>query len=345
MKKVLYLDFLYPNGHIRQNTTYINYLSEIAKVYVLSPKGRYDKLPPEVELIEKDSLSIKDGKILNRLSSLNIMILSAILARKLKPEYIFVSTYDTLAFAVGRFFFRKQDKLFLLQHFNIDELENSVKRLFFMMYMRKVEYIVFEEFIKKYLVETFRLNEKRIHVLPHQLNENLTKINKIIYSCVGLSNSNDEKLVSEIIDIEKREELLRKAGSKVVLKSKCMEFDNGFLRVIKGYLSNGQYNDYINNSQCIYMPFPSSFRYRMSGTLVDALSNNKMIFGSNIPLIHYFASQYPDVCKIINSAEEFFHHTLNTKSTLTDEQIKNFEQFKIIHSAANIKEVLKMLLN
>jgi len=340
--KVLYLDFLYPEGHIRQNTTYIRCLSQIAKVYVLCPKGRYTRLPPEVEIIEKDSLAIKDGKILARLSSLKIMLLSAITARKLKPDYIFVSSYETMMFAIGRLFFRKKDRLFLLHHSNIDELENKVKRCFFKSYVKKPEHIVFEDFIRDYLINTYKLDACRVHVLPHQLNMNKQENSEDnIYSCVGLSNSNDEEIISKIIDIEKKQEIFLKSKCKVVLRSKLTEFDNGYLTVIKGFLNEDVYNHYINNSRCIYMPFPKSFRNRMSGTLVDALSNNKIVFGSNIPLMQHYASKYPSICKIVNSADDLFEHILSIKTIVEDKQIDDFVQFKAAHSEDKIKDVLK----
>jgi hypothetical protein len=338
--KILYLDFLYPKGHVRQNSYYINILSQIADVYVLSPKGRYTNLSSKVKVIENKALKIKNGRFSNRVSSLKIMIISAIIAHKLKPDYVFVSTYETIMFARGRFFFQKYDRLFLMQHFNIDELKNGFKCRFFKTYMRKVNHIVFENFIKDYLIETFNLDENRIHVLPHQLNQNSPKINQKKYRCVGLSFSNDENLISEIVYKEKKEELFKNAKCRVILKSKVTEFDNGYLKVIKGYLEDDLYNEYIDNCLCIYMPFPLSYKYRMSGTLVDALSNNKILLGSDIPVLQYYSSKYPSVCKVIKSVEDFFAHVLAIENDLNEEQIKDFEQFRKDHSVEKIKSAL-----
>lgn len=336
--KLLYLDFLYPKGHIRQNTAYVNNLSKIGKVYLLSPIGRYKNLFSEVEVIEKKSLNIKNGKLLGRLSSLKIMFLSALISRKLKPDYIFVSSYETITFIVGRLFFSRKVKIFLLHHCNIDELDNGFKSWIFKRYMRKVDHIVFEDFIKDYLISTFNLNANRIHVLPHQLNKNILKFNKQKYNCVGLSSSNDENIISEIVEIEKKQQILKKNGCRVVLKSKSLEFDNGFLKVFNNFLDNAQYNEYINNSLCIYMPFPLSFRFRMSGTLVDSLSNNKIILGPNIPLILNYALNYPEVCKVVNSTDDLFNCLFSLGRIEEDKQIKDFEQFRINHSEEKIVE-------
>lgn len=339
--KILYLDFLYPKSHIRQNTTYISLMSEIADVYVLTPKGRYNSLPAKVNVIENNFLKVRQGRFMNRLSTLKVMFLSAITVQRLKPDYIFVTSYDTMMFALGVLLFPEKHKIFLLHHFNIDELNNKVKFWFFKKYMREVNHIVFEDFIKEYLVEKCELEEKSIHVLPHQLNRNSTEGYAKKYTCVGLSSSNDENIISEIIDIEKKEELLKRSGRKVILKSKYIEFDNGFLKVVKGYLDNDQYTKYINNSFCIYMPFPTTFRYRMSGTLVDALSNNKILIGNNIPIIQWYASKYSEVCKIVNSAEDFFKCILSLEMTVKDQQVKDFKRFQVDHSEEKIKAILK----
>src|SRR5690625_3622020 len=114
--KLLYLDFLYPKSHLRLDINNINRLSKIAKVYVVSPPGRYKNLPPSVELIENKSIIVKKGKILERLFSLKTMILSAKITRKIKPDYIFISSYETIVFAIGRIFFRKNNNFILFHH-------------------------------------------------------------------------------------------------------------------------------------------------------------------------------------------------------------------------------------
>lgn len=337
--KILYLDFLYPKGHIRQNIEYINCLSEFAKVIVVCPEGYYEKKNTKIEFIEKKTLNFKNGKILSRLNSLHIMFQSALIKRQVDPDYIFISSYDTLTFAIGRFFFDKNDNIFILHHNNIDELNNRVKRFFFKSIIKKVEHIVFEDFICDYLIKNFNIDKKYVHILPHQLNINLynCKDNKK-YKCIGISNSNDDTIISEIINIEKKQSILKEMKVSVILKSNSLNFNNGFLKVINGYLSDDMYNDYINNCEIIYMPFPKSFNYRMSGTLVDAFSNNKIIISTDIPLIQYYSIKYPEICKIAYNINDFFKY-LKIKSP----ENKCFIDFKEEHSHDNIIIALKKI--
>ncbi len=246
-------------------------------------------------------------------------------------------------FAVGRLFFQKKSKIFLLHHFNIDELNNNIKCYCFKSYMHKVNHIVFEDFIKDYIINIFELDESKIHILPHQLNKNIAKTNNKKYNCVGLSNSNDEKIISQIVNIEKQEQILKKSECKVILKSKVINYDNGFLKIINSYLDDNKYNEYINNSKSIYMPFSENFLYRMSGTLVDALSNNISVFGSNIILMNRYFEKYPQVCKVIDNADDFFKNVININESIESVEIKDFKQFKINHSKERIKQSLEKM--
>ncbi len=341
--KILYLDLLYPIGHIKQNERYIALMSNFAKVYVLCEKNRYKNLATDVEIIDKPNLKLRNGRITSRIDSLKIMIVSSIEAAKIKPDYIFISSYDTIMFSLGKFMFRSKDKLFLLQHSNIDEISNKIKKLFFSTYVSSVNIIVFEKFIQDYILQTFHLSKDKLFILPHQLNQNLLERDNKKYHCIGLSFSNEETLILQIVNKEKNESLFKNAKCKVVLKSKNIEFDNGYLTVIKGYIDDDVYNEYINNCLCIYMPFSSSFKYRMSGTLVDALSNNKILLGSNIPVVKYYSLLYPHICKVINNVDDFYRQILNIE--FKHDMIEEFKQFKDDHSDEIIENVFREMFN
>lgn len=340
--RFLYLDFLYPWGHIYQNDYYIRALSEFGKVYVVCPPNRYTNMPSNVELIESDTLTIKKGRIKTRISSLKAMLISSMVARRIRPHYIFVASYDTIVFAIGRFFFARQNDLYLLHHANVDELNNKIKRILFETYKQKVSHIVFEDFIKYHLVKEFGIDKNKVYILPHQLSQNLKTVsvtNK--YDCVGLSTSNDEDFISQVIEKEIQEELFKKANCKVILKSKVSEYDNGYLKVIKGYLDRDIYNQYLSKCICICLPFPPSYQYRMSGFLVDGLSNDKIVLGTNIPIIQHYSKKYSRICKIFNSVEEFYNIILTINSNCSERVTSDFERFKNDHSNDRIMKALR----
>lgn len=310
MKNILYLDFMYYTGHVRSNKNFIKALGKFSNVYALSQVNYFDEYKEElnavdtIRIIEKNNLNLYNGQLLNRLSSLKIMMQSALLSKKIRPDYIFVSSFDTIAFNFGRFLFGKTKNMYLLHTINIDELSNSIKKKIFGSYKNKVNHVVFEQYMKDYLVNEIEIEPYRIFVLPHPLNANTESSNskEIEYACVGLSNSNDEELITRLIELEKEKSVFKNNCKKVILKSKEKEFDNGYLKVFKGFLDKNIYDNYINKSEYVIVPFSKAFRYRMSGTLVDAFSNNKIVLGNDIPIIQAYANKYPNICKIFTNA-------------------------------------------
>lgn len=338
MKNILYLDFMYYTGHVRSNKNFIKALGKFANVNALVQKNYFDEYREElngvetITLIEKNNLNLSNGQLLNRLSSLKIMLKSAVLAKKIRPDYIFVSSFDTIVFRFGRLLFGDTENMYLLHTINIDELANFIKSKLFNTYKNKVNHVVFEQYMKDYLINRIGIESNRVFVLPHPLNENSKIFNskELEYACVGLSNSNDEDLITKLIELEKEKKVFKNNCKKVILKSKEKEFDNGYLKVFKGFLDINTYDTYINKSECVLVPFPKDFYYRMSGTLVDAFSNNKVVMGNNIPIIQTYAKKYPDICKIYTSESDLVNQI--SLSRTADKNEFQFEKFKIEHS-------------
>jgi hypothetical protein len=341
--KVLIMDFLYPEGHRGFNESIIKYFSEFSKVSVLSQKKYYREFEDElsIDIAEQNDFEVKNGRFLSRLCSMNIMKKSACFCENKEWDYLWVLSFDTITFALGIFFFRNLNNIFLMHHNNVDELTNCIKLKFFRSYMNKVNHIVLEEFIRDYLVNEIGVDDDRVYVLPHPLNKN-KNIGKEKYLCVGLSNSNDEKLIEEIIIKERETNYFLKLKKKVILKSKVDEYDNGYLKVIKGYIEKEKYDDYVSNCHYIFMPFSNSYCYRMSGTLMDSLSNNKIVLGSDIPLVRYYAAKFPSICKIVRNIDELYAvlNSLDLNSKVREE----FLSFLKIHSKENIVKSLKLIL-
>ncbi|ETI69194.1 glycosyltransferase family protein [Neobacillus vireti] len=345
---ILFLDFLHPKGHKEFNMNLITRLSDIGKVTVLCQRNYYNGFTgntKDVTFIEEDDLRIDGQGLMSRIAALKIMTKSSKIRKKYDYDKIIVSSFETLSFTIGRFFFKEMSNMYIIHHNNVDELSNSFKLKFFKTYMNKVNHIVLDEFIKEYLINKLGVNEHLVHVLPHPLNEivDVKPLEKSKYLCVGLSNSNDEEFIRELVKREIKDATIQKMGKKVILKSKSINFDNGYLKIVNGFLEKSMYDDYISNSKFIFMPFPKTFRYRMSGTLMDAISNGRIVIGSNIPLIKNYNNLYPSLCKIVKDTTDFY---VIIKSDLEDKVSvkKEFSSFSQIHSKDNILSRLKDIL-
>lgn len=307
----------------------------------MAPRERYKDYKLNACFIEKRSLRVRSGRFINRLDSLKVTIQSALISNEIDPDYVFISTFDTLTFAIGKLFFKNLDKVFLLHHLNVDELGNRIKRSFFNTYAFSVNHFVFEKFIKDHLVDLCNLKSEKVFILPHQMIQNEQKTNRNDYSCVGLSSSNDESFIAGIVEKEKRSNILKESNCRVILKSAVVKFDNGALKVISGFLAQDIFNDYINNCECVFIPLPQNFRYRVSGTLIDALSNNKIVFGSDVPIVKWYSLLFPNICKIINTVDDFFKAVLSIDSMQKDELNCDFDRLREEHSIEAIENSLK----
>ncbi len=347
---ILFLDFIYPIEHKNFNQNMIKAISNFGNVTVFSPTDYFRESLNDVSsvnIIESDRLKRKKGKFLFRLSTLKSMKESSVIAQKLKPEIIFVSCFETISFAFFPFLFGAAKNIYIVHHNNTDELRNKIKRRFFKSYSNRVKHIVFEDFIKEYLVNFIGVNAENVYVVPHPLSVNIldntqNSCNDTI-DCLGISNSNDEDFIDDIINLEKQNSILKKNGYKLVLRSKKQEFDNGSLKVISGYLDRETYDTYYASCKSVLVPLNKNFCYRMSGTLVDALSNGKVVLGSDVELIKKYSEKYPSLCKKFDSAEDFVDklHLISRENNNIDSDINEYQEH---HSRENIAKTIKAIM-
>lgn len=341
--RILYVNFI-DNlwGHKRLDENLIEILSTFAEVTVISPNGWYEYLSSEVKVINYNPKSIfRNISRISHYYSLKIMKFAAKLDKKEKYDYIFVASFDTYALALGRLFFKKQNRLYVMHHNNTDMLSRKKVNFFFKTYVYKVKHIVLEKFIADYLIERYLLSSVNVLILPHPLykNKSVSVLKKFV--CVGISNSNDENLIKEIIVSEKENKILEKNNLFVILRSKTQTFDNGYLKVITDYLETDNYNYFINNACSLFLPFPETFKFRMSSSIMDGLSNKTIVIGTDIPMLKTYSKKYPHICYIVKNSDEFLERVKTIKNFNSSSIIKQeFKEFEEGHSRKKIKDIL-----
>lgn len=257
-------------------------------------------------------------------------------AKRVGVNEIVCLTYDEVSLFFCSFFLPRGKNVFLMHHVNIDNITKSkIKRWMFEKYKNKYSHIVQCGFIADYMVSNFDI--KNVLVWPHPLNRVNQENVKRDIDCVGISNSNDEHLINDLIIAETTKEIFKKNGLFVVLKSKKQKFDNGYLKIINGFLPNDVYNDYIARAKSIFLPFPAQFNMRMSGTLIDGLTNRKPLIATSIPLIRESSKCYPHIIKVYNRDTIItILQSFNLKGTLE----KEFDEFRNFHSDENLMKIM-----
>ncbi len=349
--KILLTEFYPSKGHRNLFVHTYKLLSKNHEVDVFQPLDCDGQIPSggslPVGYFTPQNNSI-GGKIDFILYTLRIMKFISKRMHKVHYDCCICITYYGITFPIGRMFFRNNDKLILLHNINVDELENSkIKRLLFSIYKKKIGHLVLSGFMAKRLIDHYNINPNQVSVLVHPMNL-VHNGGPLFYDCVGLSNSNDDNMIHQIIEREKKEGIAKKLGLHIVLKSTKEEFDDENLKVITGFIDQNSYDGYISGAKSLFMPFPSYFRYRMSGTLVDALSNEKPVITSRIKLTEEVKKAYPkSIC--MYEGGDFFQlvQSINQQSEL---QKMEFIKFSKYHSDENLyslfdKAIIRIVYN
>lgn len=306
-------------GHKIQEEHIIKILSSKYNVHVLCPSNWYSK--------EDDRTTFH--YIRNNLGNTRVSYYQACLekckeisklAKKINAEFIFFTSYDIYVLAlflrIGKL---KNVQIVVMEHGNIDQYVANRKQAFvYKKICQDIEHIVFEDFMKKYLIDSFYISPDRITCVPHECNFKKNIVEKK-YACVAPSNSNDESIIRQIIEYEKKTESLKKSNKRVVIKSKNTNYSNDYLTVFQGYIKEQEYDELISSTERVFLPYPKSFVYRMSGVLIDALSNNIQVIGTDIPLFKGYSSKYPGIVKVIDGYMDFYKILLSEEiSDLVD---------------------------
>lgn len=343
-KLILYMELLENNyGNKKLDQSIIKLLSVFTKVIVVSPKNWFTlDASPNIELIEYEPTEtfINCIRFQSYFNHYDILNCASKMDKQYKFDYIFFASYHTSIMALVSLKLKQLERVFILHHNNIDNIDKSQKQqLLFKLYGNKLNHFVFESFIGNHLEKKYKIDKSRIFVLPHPLNT-VDRFAKKVYDCVGISNSNSEQWIKEIINKEKSENIFMNNQKHVILRSKELEFDNGFLKIIKGNLPEEEYYNYIKQAQVIFLPFPNSFRYRMSGSIVDAFSNNTIVIGNKIPIFESYELEFPNICHTITTSEYLIRFII-AGAKITSAHLKEFQEFQEKHSDIVIEKELR----
>lgn len=341
--KVLFCELLYPVSHSRSNSFYIHCLSKMPiDLYVMAPQGLYDINNEQLSFIQVPAYDMSHGKISYRINEHKYVecILNTIKKYGIQKIILASGDYISVYFLAHKL---KKNSLYLVHHAELDVVKhNVIKYLIFSLYKNSINHLVFEQYIKGYLIKHLKIDADHVFYMPHSLNHNSKHENKSI-DLVGLSNSNSEAIVGALYRLENEQHFFEQNNLHVVLKSKVLEYDDGFLRIIANYIPDNEYNALISRAKCIFLPFPVTFRYRESGTLMDAFSNSAVVIGTDIPLIREYAREYPDICMVFKNIDQLCE-ILTNKSNMVN--IDNqFAEFEKIHSEENYISSMGRALN
>lgn len=317
-------------GHKRLNEAIINTISTITNLTIVFPEGWIKELPENVKYYSfepKHKCMQKNAEQI--IKSMECMRFARELDKKMHFDYIFFSASNVFAMVLSRMMYGMHEKRVLILHHNIsDQLDESViKRICFEIYKKKTRHVLIEDFMKHSFIKKHHVPETLVYSFPHPLNVMNQKF-QLEYDYTGISNSNDDEWIRKIISKEEQDGVLRKNRIRMLLRSGKYKFDNGFLTVFRGRLEESEYYEIIMRSRVILIPFPKTFKYRISASVVDAFSNRKKVIGSNIPLIKKYEKDYPHICKIGIHMSDIIrdYYDKNQNDTKAEREFLHFSQ-------------------
>lgn len=331
MKKILIADTIFPKGHRYLNTRLINALSTNYDLTVVDCNGYYKELIPFTEKIR--FLNIK-FRCLNKNVFLNHILLiynglKLIFNLKIKKyDTVIFFTFDTLNFFLIYPFFRNK-RIILIHHDNTAGLKSNYKNLFFNMYAKKVEHIVFCPILRDYIALHTKVDPINIHTLSHPLPENSYTISNSSFKekriIISTGYANDEELIARIIETEKRTNLLKKNNIFWKIRSNKISYISDSICVFSEHLPRQEYRALYNDSALVVLLYSSDYAYRFSGALFDGITNNRIVIGPDIAIVRYFSEKYPLLCRTYDTIDTLFSIIISLK-------IPPIEELQQLHS-------------
>lgn len=255
------------------------------------------------EIVGNYPIKARLNTIYNFLKAYNI-------AKKYRYRKVLVLGYDPTMFLFMVKELMSMGDIYVVEHHQLDEVcDSDWKRKIWNLYKDKVHHILLDESIVKMVSEEFSLDIDKIHVYPHPcvFKENYKKeeqSSKIEVLCI--SQSNDVYQIQELIDYEKESYFLKKNNIQIVIRNNSNWDASGLdgFKTIDGYLSSDEYNQLNKECDIVLMPFPLQYRYRCSGTLIDALAAGKKVISSSVPESVVYSELYPELCRTYSSIHE-----------------------------------------
>lgn len=217
-----------------------------------------------------------------------------------KYDYIILSYYDEIALFLS--FYPKN--LLLINHINVSGLQSRLKFYFYNKLSKNNTQIVFEDYIKDYLISK---GIKHVKVVPHGVidryiidDSNVKRIFKHIflkYKYVVFSpssGSSDEVFINTLLYSDLFKQFLTKNDILFVVKTNIkIDFEHENILVINTFLSNEDYRYLFLKSNLILISYPPTFKYRVSAVFFEAISNNKCMQLANIEAFDQYKKYLP----------------------------------------------------
>lgn len=355
-KNVIFIDLYPQKGHFYFNNEIISAFTKFANVTVRSPEVEYltDENKKKVtHILENKTKLIYEKK--NRLKYLELFYNYYLIAKQLrKNDYsmIYILTFHNTHLILFLLSLNKKtlNKMFFNIHNNLSSIlisKSPREKIFFSLYQNKINAVCNSLFI--YDTATYyNFKFKSFHLLSHpSIYLNLSNNKHYKYDCVFISLSNNKKLLKDLIIKESESRFLIRNNMKIFMRHSYNSNLDSIDIDESDWINMNYKNSLLASTWSVGVFFDSEiYKLRVSASIIEALSNNKLVFATKTDVSEYYSNKYPSIVILVDSIDDYFDNLVLLKNNLNSNEIaKQFITFREHNSCETLTNDCKLLFN
>jgi hypothetical protein len=349
--RLLYNEAAEQRNHIQFHEYYIRHLAEQADVAVCCQTGYYGTLPEGVSSLgEKPA---EGGQVLlqGKLGLYRFFRALERVADGFGAHAILQLWYYPIIFPIFCLLNPSRRPRFVEMVMTTEVLQGRFRSLLFRLVKDRVYFVVVSSYNKDTLVKTYGVRPDRVFVLPlsSKMFDAPSFPDGTRYVFTAMSRgTNSEAHLRAVIDHEKEHETILRSGIKVFFRSREQSFDNGGLTVRCDYLDQGEYRRILCESEVSVALQDLGFS-AVSGVVIEAFSNHKVVVGLPIQCVQYYAKKYPAICKVLPDIDAVMSFVAEYGReglwSTTEEREADWRRFEQEHSDDAMRRAVSEMLS
>lgn len=288
--KLLLIDYLSPQGHIKFDRIHIKSLQKGNVLDVVGKKGHFKDF--------ENTLDVNIGNIPDSLFTklpfkpfterllglLRLLWICRHYNTKCYDAVIFLS-YDILSF----FIYRKRGKVFLINHNNVSQLNNRVKLHLTRQLPQNYLHVALNQHAETEMKRL--LSDKIIEFVPHGYEKNSISRIKPDFIKDGerfifcpVNRNYDKELINRLFKVTQVHDYLVNNGITLYHKIKGID-DVGCenIKRLDSFLKAEEYSYMLTRAMAVLLPYGEEFKYRCSGIFFECVAEKVSVIAPPIP--------------------------------------------------------------
>lgn len=345
MEKVLVAEVLYAQGHKKLNEKYIKCISNNFSVTLLDDGDYFSGV--DDSLIDKripvKVLKVSRVEIIKTIChAINLKRIAKI-AKETGIRNVILLSFHTEGFAMARRSFEGINVI-VVHHYEIDRMTKIPKEIkSFNKFKNQITHCALEEFITKGIIKEFGVPREKAYTVNTPVDMvNMQMPNHDANLFIGIGQSTDQKLIDDLIRLDKEGYIKTDTQAKIILRSKAKSYNGTNVEVFTGFLEREEYDKLYREATACIVRYEPTYRLRSSGSIDDAFRNHKKVIVLGFPAGDSYAEMFPQNCVSVKRTEDVLDLLVSEPCLYDEEEGLKFEK---MHSFEHVTEQWKAAIN